>query len=555
MATTPEKETKLCGNCKKDIPMANFTIHEIHCKRNITVCRICMEPVPKSEIDDHIEFEHAQITCKCGMKLEKIHLEKHETLECCLRLVNCQYCELELAFNKVEEHEDYCGARTEMCNGCGRNVMVKVSKTHPQICGKEEDKKNNRDRPQPPNSFVTVNDDGTWFESQMLLNFPSREHYGQHLPRIPPGQLAKNQQQKLERNINFDSSIHKEDNSSLDYLLALSLQNEHNPSKAADAAGQANFWRTFYSKDLKPTQHHLSPAKTDTLSHDSAAPIISDEPKSENIMLPCEFCEELFPEEDLILHQTGCNPDSVLAAFSKRSSSPGQPQERAQHFPTLLEQMSSPGFMSRELASLLDKPPALEPEGSIIIPCEFCGIQLEEEILYHHQDQCDLRPSTASPAERTVQSQQWTSENDDVDKTESPEIHRRRIRHQGDISTHHLDDDLQRRVNRVSQSPTQSNLGVTGSVWPKPSNAAGDGNIPGLVKQDPMHWLINRNTTEPSAIHYNERHATVGTRGPSFRHATRNDLTRNPRAQNATINRNRTTKTKQNHGADVKKEE
>ncbi|XP_030073572.1 TRAF-type zinc finger domain-containing protein 1 isoform X2 [Microcaecilia unicolor] len=507
MATAPEKETQLCGNCKKDIPMANFTIHEIHCRRNIMVCQTCMEPVPKSEMDDHIEFEHAQITCKCGMKLERSQLEKHETLECCLRLVNCQYCELELVFNKVEEHEDYCGARTEVCNGCGRNVMVKDSKAHPEICGKDEDKKNNRYRPQPPNNYVTVNDDGAWFESQALQNFPSREHYGQHLPRIP-GQLAswfytsfgldetleranrrsqimhvdqKQEKQKLERNINFDSSVHGEDNSNLDYLLALSLQNEHNPSKAADAEGKADFWRAFYSKDLTPSQHLLSPAKTDILSHDSSAPIISDEPKPDDIMLPCEFCEELFPEEDLILHQTGCNPDSVLPAFRRRSS-PGQPQEHAEHFPTLLEQMSSPGFMSRELASLLEGPPALEPEGSIIIPCEFCGIQLEEEILYHHQDQCDLRPSTAGPAERTVPNQQWPPENDNVDKTESPEIHRRQIRHQGDISTHHLNDVLQRRVNRASQPPTQSTLAVTRNVWQKPPNAAGDGNIPSLER-------------------------------------------------------------------------
>ncbi|XP_029475521.1 TRAF-type zinc finger domain-containing protein 1 [Rhinatrema bivittatum] len=588
MAAAAEKETQLCGNCKKDIPMANFTIHEIHCRRNIAVCQNCMEPVPKSEMEDHIESEHAQITCKCGMKFEKNHLEKHETLECHLRLVNCQYCELELAFNKVEDHEDYCGTRTEVCNGCGRNIMVKESKAHPQVCGKDGDKKN-RDRPRPPYSYV--NDDGTWFESRALLNFLPREDYGPHLPRIPRqlesrfytnfgldeafegsnrrrsqimqvDQNQENEQEKLERNISFESPIHGVDNSSLDYLLALSLQNEHNPSRDVDAV-EPDFWRTFYSKDLRPSRHHLRPAITDILSHDSSAPIIiPDEQKSNDIMLPCEFCEELFPEEDLILHQTGCNPDSVLASFSKRRFPPAQPQEQAKHFQSFLEQMSSPGFMSPGFASLSDEPPALEPEESIIIPCEFCGIQLEEEILFHHQDQCDLRPCTASPAERILPSQQWPPERDHVEKNESPEIHQRGIRNQGDISTHHL-DEVQRRVNRASQSVQQSNLAVTRSMWPKPSDAAGDGDVLSLVKQDPTHRLIRgRNTTEPSAIqptrsHYTERHAPVGPRASSLRHTSRNDLARNPRAQNAAVNRNRTTKTKrQTHGADdVKKEE
>ncbi|NWI61817.1 TRAD1 protein, partial [Calyptomena viridis] len=126
-------------------------------------------------------------------------------------------------------------------------------------------------------------------------------------------------------------------------------------------------------------------------------------------MLPCEFCEELCPAEELILHQTGCNPASAFASFSKRSSSPNPWEYRD------LDAVGSNSWGTLPSS----QPQAVQAEGDILIPCEFCGIQLEEEILFHHQHHCDLRP--ASPA-ATVPSHR--------ESRESPEP-RRRNRHQG----------------------------------------------------------------------------------------------------------------------------
>ncbi|NWH26112.1 TRAD1 protein, partial [Grus americana] len=209
--------------------------------------------------------------------------------------------------------------------------------------------------------------------------------------------------EQLERNENTHSSLYEEWNTNLDYVLALSLQNENNPHNNAAAEIPSDFWEDYYTKESAPSACLNETDKSDIFSYD------------EIIMLPCEFCEELYPAEDLILHQTGCNPASAFASFSKRSSSPN-PQE-----------YDGPRTIgSKSCRSLsLSQPQAVQAEGNIIIPCEFCGIQLEEEMLFHHQHRCDLRPAASFPRQQ-VPPPQATRE-----RRESPELARRRVRHQG----------------------------------------------------------------------------------------------------------------------------
>ncbi|NWI84607.1 TRAD1 protein, partial [Pitta sordida] len=178
------------------------------------------------------------------------------------------------------------------------------------------------------------------------------------------------------------SSLPEEWNAELDYVLALSLQDENSPPQNTADEIPGDFWEYDH------------PGETQGSNVSFADPEVT--------MLPCEFCEELCPAEELILHQTGCNPASAFASFSKSSSSPNPREHRDGVGSNSWRTLPSP------------QPQAGQAEGDIMIPCEFCGIQLEEEILFHHQHYCDLRP--ASPARR--------------DSRESPEL-RRRSRHQG----------------------------------------------------------------------------------------------------------------------------
>ncbi|NXJ82843.1 TRAD1 protein, partial [Trogon melanurus] len=205
--------------------------------------------------------------------------------------------------------------------------------------------------------------------------------------------------EQLERNENSHSSFYDEWNADLDYVLALSLQSENNPPDNAAAEVSSDFWENCYTKESVEDVTFLYFAD------------------NEIIMLPCEFCEELCPAEDLILHQTGCNPASAFASFSKRSS----PNPRG------YDGLRAAGSKSRRSLSS-SQPRAVLAEGDLLIPCEFCGIQLEEETLFHHQHHCDLRP--ASPA-ASFPSRQPLSPQAHGEKRESPELPRRRLRHQG----------------------------------------------------------------------------------------------------------------------------
>ncbi|XP_053938564.1 TRAF-type zinc finger domain-containing protein 1 isoform X1 [Cuculus canorus] len=425
IATVAAAESRLCGNCKKDIPVANFVVHEIHCSRNIEVCRHCSELIPKSEMKSHIESEHVQVTCKCRMKIEKCLLKDHEASACPLRPVVCQYCDIQLASNKLRDHEVYCGARTERCGGCGRNIMMKDLKEHPRVCGQEV---------KPVRG------------SRAVPRFEDEDADSHVLRDIRNRLRSEDELEQLERNENARSSLHEEWNADLDYALALSLQNENNPHNNTAAEVPSGFWESYYTKGSVPSACLYETDTSNIFSCDSSGSFSTSNhiKNSEIIMLPCEFCEELFPAEDLILHQTGCNPASAFASFSKRSIS-SNPQEYDG-----LRALGSKSCRSLSSSQLQ----AVQADGDIMIPCEFCGIQLEEETVFHHQHHCDLRP--ASPA-ATLPSRQLLPPQANGERREAPELVRRRIRHQGDVSPRCMEGFGQQRLSNPARATKSLN--------------------------------------------------------------------------------------------------
>ena len=48
-------------------------------------------------------------------------------------MVICQYCMLEKKQKEIEDHEDYCGSRTEQCPECNDFVMLKDWEKHEKM--------------------------------------------------------------------------------------------------------------------------------------------------------------------------------------------------------------------------------------------------------------------------------------------------------------------------------------------------------------------------------------------------------------------------------------
>lgn len=54
--------------------------------------------------------------------------------ECVERLQSCQFCEVELPWKDLEEHQLACGSRTELCLDCGRYVTLRDQPEHDSTC-------------------------------------------------------------------------------------------------------------------------------------------------------------------------------------------------------------------------------------------------------------------------------------------------------------------------------------------------------------------------------------------------------------------------------------
>ena len=93
------------------------------------------------------------------------------------------------------------------------------------------------------------------------------------------------------------------------------------------------------------------------------------------------------------LFQTGCSPASAFASFSKHPTSPPKEDRMSRNASGLIHSLPNslasniPTF-PRSISPASYSPPASPLEGDVVIPCEFCGVVLEEAVVFHHQVRC-----------------------------------------------------------------------------------------------------------------------------------------------------------------------
>ncbi|XP_006863539.1 PREDICTED: XIAP-associated factor 1 [Chrysochloris asiatica] len=132
---TLEEDVQVCQYCKRNVASAHFTLHEVHCMRFLVICQECEEPVPKKEMEEHLEDKHKEVECTmCHQNVQKYLLDAHETKDCQMRQVNCKFCELTMGLSKLVNHEYQCGSRTERCPHCNQLILLRKLAHHKDNC-------------------------------------------------------------------------------------------------------------------------------------------------------------------------------------------------------------------------------------------------------------------------------------------------------------------------------------------------------------------------------------------------------------------------------------
>ena len=130
-----DNEGLICENCNRRVPSENYEMHFVHCKRNLKLCSLCGEAIQRSKEREHFEENHAEINCvQCGQKTTRSEEGNHLAYECGKRPITCHYCELRLPRERMSEHQEFCGTRTEFCHKCSRYVLVRDFMDYDSAC-------------------------------------------------------------------------------------------------------------------------------------------------------------------------------------------------------------------------------------------------------------------------------------------------------------------------------------------------------------------------------------------------------------------------------------
>lgn len=257
-------------------------------------------------------------------------------------MLACKYCDLELPKLELEEHENYCGSRTDKCLECGELVMYKDKQVHMDSTHAGAKRKSGQvtagwDSSTQRNDSAT----GTRERPNRAIR-PFAEFDYDPMPYLPSTYQAPG-----------GGARKKEGESYKEISRRLDCKTEYIRNILHDSAAITVPLRRSGTAPRNYFYHH------DKGQAPQPPPYRRRNPPTE-LVIPCEFCNVPVPHEELIQHETGCRPD--LARYNPRRRS--SPED---------DYYSEPSQASVDEEDL---------------PCEFCGDMFPASQLYSHQIRC-----------------------------------------------------------------------------------------------------------------------------------------------------------------------
>ena len=113
-----------------------MVIHEKYCAQSLTRCKECNEVVDIDSLEEHHHEKHEIIECShCLSKLNKIAYNLHRKGSCKAKDIQCQYCDLTMIQDLLDNHESMCGSQTDPCPACAQLITKKIGlDKHLEVC-------------------------------------------------------------------------------------------------------------------------------------------------------------------------------------------------------------------------------------------------------------------------------------------------------------------------------------------------------------------------------------------------------------------------------------
>ncbi|KFV91356.1 XIAP-associated factor 1, partial [Eurypyga helias] len=287
------EESRFCKNCKRDVSADNFSLHEAHCLRFLTLCPECDEPVAQKDMKDHQTEAHKQVRCNlCHQSMQQHQLEHHETKECHKRAMKCKICELEMPFDKLQEHLDTCASRTELCRECNKYIMYKDHKKHKDIC---------------QNSDLSCHKVVNFQAREASTNAASMSPTAHKLTKVLAGQSAANlSSDPPQPSSSLNSSFHSKN--------AMAWRDVRPKGKGRH--------QPLTSKSLlKPPENKKIGFPSPTRGEHSASPQALKDTQSFDVLVTCAHCDILLPLPTLQKHEIKCLHVTSLKNASMKQKS------------------------------------------------------------------------------------------------------------------------------------------------------------------------------------------------------------------------------------------